>query len=278
MGWATFLVVLSFFAGTVTLHNVTRSKPSHNCTDLSYIPEISGITCTCTAGNPGGNLTWMLGNTSLAAGVNDNQLSLPPGVLKRDNDRKVLVCQDDGVEPLSVMLPLNIAYGPDTVELQVYQRYNTSSLVIVNCHAAGLNPRTPDMVQWGGPCRGHTGFTCILDPQKTKVKGVNITCRVTNSANNGHTVQAAMLVQKDGSEDPTDPLKWTVIAASLLGLFAFIIVVVTLLFLGFRNHFKAKKRASGSKSRKQNTNLGFGCSSAKLKDPRPKYFPGRSLW
>ncbi|XP_076445078.1 uncharacterized protein LOC143282992 [Babylonia areolata] len=201
------------------------SRPYHTCTDVSYIPETRGITCMCTADNlgvPEGRLIWSVGNVTVATGeYGVQQLLLPTDSMTRDKDGMLAVCQLDWINPQYAMLPWNIAYGPDGV--QVYQRYDASNRqLIIVCHVTGLNPMTPDMVQWEGPCQGQQGFRCVLDPQKPGVDGATVKCRVTNMANNGHHAEAVSVIEtgtmaatQKGEDISTSQWKWAGIAVAV---------------------------------------------------------------
>ncbi|XP_076452096.1 uncharacterized protein LOC143287738 [Babylonia areolata] len=176
----------------------TPSKPRHNCTDLTYLPETGGSRCVCTAdhlGSPAGRLMWMMGNTTLAAGqYSVSQLVLPSDTMGRNLGGKLVVCQLDWIQPeYGEPHYVNIAYGPDSVALEVSWKYDANDdwVIVIDCQVTGLNPRTPDMVHWGGPCQGQSGFTCTLNQRETQVQGSTVTCRVTNAVNNGHSAEAS---------------------------------------------------------------------------------------
>ncbi|KAL8588293.1 hypothetical protein ACOMHN_049071 [Nucella lapillus] len=117
-------------------------------------------------GSPAGRLVWKRGAVVIAAGRYGVQtaLSLPRTIARGQGER--MVCQVDWMVPSHATPPVALAYGPDRVDIAAYQLYghNDTLVIMVGCQVTGLSPSTPDMVSWGGPCRGQTGFTCILDP------------------------------------------------------------------------------------------------------------------
>ncbi|KAK7502596.1 hypothetical protein BaRGS_00006171 [Batillaria attramentaria] len=175
--------------------------PVHNCHDLTFIPENGEVPCVCgvsSVGSPEGRLIWYSGDAVLAAGdYGDKQLWFPSNIVDRRHDGMEKRCQLDWVVKEDVYVTRRVAYGPDRVELR-YWPINTDtetarSFVIV-CTVLGVSPLTPDMIQWGGPCQGQTGFTCTVSVTTPGDAGREVTCTATNAANNHHSVRASVRI------------------------------------------------------------------------------------
>ncbi|XP_070182334.1 uncharacterized protein, partial [Littorina saxatilis] len=225
--------------------NVTRpSQPTHNCSELNYIPETGVVPCVCTAdylGSPAGRLVWLLGNVTIATGdYGVTQLTFPSGQVSRQHDGMMVTCQLDWLQPINTEFERLVAYGPDNVTLQVIQSHDVNNGVVVHVlsHVTETKPKTSDMVQWGGLCQGQQGFTCTLTPMSVaEVDGKTVTCRVTNAANNGHSAEASVVIRlrsRQGSaqsQTKSEQLKWTSVSVGIvLGIVLIALVVVIIIF------------------------------------------------
>ncbi|KAK7487037.1 hypothetical protein BaRGS_00021707, partial [Batillaria attramentaria] len=178
---------------------VEPHRPTHNCTDLKFIPERGEVSCTCrttSMGLPEGRLIWFLGDAALATGdYGTTNLTFSSALRERNSDGVALFCYLDWPVGYKTVVTSNVAYGPDGVDMQywsVLDPYGTVITVIVSCNAVGSNPVTMDMITWGGLCQGQKGFNCTL--RMPEVDGKEVTCVATNAANNGHAVTASVLI------------------------------------------------------------------------------------
>ncbi|XP_070206681.1 uncharacterized protein [Littorina saxatilis] len=96
-----------------TVNITTPSQPTHNCSELNYIPEIGLVPCVCTAdylGSPAGRLVWLLGNVTIATGdYGVTQLTFPSGQVSRQHDGMVVTCQLDWVQPINTTFTRHVA-------------------------------------------------------------------------------------------------------------------------------------------------------------------------
>ncbi|KAK7093307.1 hypothetical protein V1264_007085 [Littorina saxatilis] len=219
----------------------TPSQPTHNCSDLNYIPETGVVPCVCTAdylGSPAGRLVWLLGNIPIATGdYGVTQLTFPSGKVSRQHDGKMVTCQRDWVQPINTALTRFVAHGPDSVTLHVMQSNDVgnNTWFHVISHVIEMKPMKADMVQWGGECQGQQGFTCTLGPRPAaEVDGKTVTCRVTNAANNGHSAEASVVINIFGftqSQTKRDEVNGTAVGVGIvLGIviIAFVVVMIIL--------------------------------------------------
>ncbi|XP_070208029.1 uncharacterized protein [Littorina saxatilis] len=90
----------------------TPSQPTHNCSELNYIPETGVVPCVCTAdylGSPAGRLVWLLGNVTIATGdYGLTQLTFPSGHVSRQHDGMKVTCQLDWVQPINTAFTLHL--------------------------------------------------------------------------------------------------------------------------------------------------------------------------
>ncbi|KAK7452239.1 hypothetical protein BaRGS_00039767, partial [Batillaria attramentaria] len=177
---------------------VEPDRPTHNCTDLKFIPERGEVSCTCrttSMGLPEGRLIWFLGDAALATGdYGTTSLTFSSAFRDRNSDGVALFCYLDWPVGYKTVVTSNVAYGPDGVDMQYWSvlEPNGTITVIVSCNAVGSNPVTMDMITWGGLCQGQKGFNCTL--RMPEVDGKEVTCVATNAANNGHAVTASVLI------------------------------------------------------------------------------------
>ncbi|XP_070206929.1 uncharacterized protein [Littorina saxatilis] len=201
------------FHGTYTTTRfsiATPTPPTHNCSDLNYIPETGVVPCVCTAdslGSPAGRLVWLLGNITMATGdYGVKHLKFPSGRMGRQNDGLMATCQLDWMDRRNVAVVKHVAYGPDNLSLQVIKAYDVSNRLQIHVisHVTGMKPMTSDMAQWGGLCQGQHGVTCTLTPTSAEVvNGKAVTCRVTNTANNEHSAEASVVIKLTESAEGT---------------------------------------------------------------------------
>lgn len=85
--------------------------------------------------------------------------------------------------------------GPERVSLQVRSIH---CLVIATCTVDDLRPFSYDMVQWGGQCQGQKGVVCTFESCDAEDDRKDVTCSVTNHANNGRSVSAVEKVTVTG--------------------------------------------------------------------------------
>ncbi|KAK7502594.1 hypothetical protein BaRGS_00006169 [Batillaria attramentaria] len=160
--------------------------PTHNCQNLTFIPEDGEVFCVCTTsslGSPEGRLIWFSGDTVLAAGdYGVRQLQFPSNKVDRRHDGKEKKCQLDWIVKKEVYTTKRVARSTQTT---------TASFLIV-CTVLGVNPLTPEMIQWGGLCQGQMGFTCVVSMTTPVNGGKEVTCTAFNSANNDHSAQASI--------------------------------------------------------------------------------------
>lgn len=174
---------------------------THNCTDfLDFLPELGDVTCTCRTsfiGLPAGRLKWISGNSAVVTGdYGVSELALPSGARRRQSNGLPLYCYLDWPESFKIFATSLVAYGPDSIDLHFWKvvHPNGTTSVVISCEVNEVNPRTADMFTWGGLCQGQQGFRCTLPalPLPPEDDGKEVTCTVTNAANNGHRAAASL--------------------------------------------------------------------------------------
>ncbi|XP_025101238.1 uncharacterized protein LOC112568252 [Pomacea canaliculata] len=170
------------------------SPPTTNC-PLTYVPEGGPITCMCSAkslGTPPGRLQWLVGDDVISSGgYGVTQLQFPTNRVNRSHDGVEVTCQLDWVVKQHVTVASSVAYGPRDVSIQVI---SANCGVTATCTVDEVKPFTPDMIQWGGLCRGQQGAVCVFTSRGAVDDGEEVTCTVINNANNGHSVTSSVVV------------------------------------------------------------------------------------
>ncbi|KAK7488867.1 hypothetical protein BaRGS_00019824 [Batillaria attramentaria] len=176
------------------------SPPTHNCSELKYLPEVGRTPCVCSTtnlGTPQGRLLWYSGDTILAAGdYNVTSLEFPENKVRRWNDGRSSGCRLDWAAGYNVSLTNHVAYGPDNVSLEYRELFDANGTrhIVAICDVTGVNPVTPDMIVWGGPLCNGTGVTCMVTVHAPEDDGKIIACMATNAANNGQSKLARVKI------------------------------------------------------------------------------------
>ncbi|XP_025101240.1 uncharacterized protein LOC112568254 [Pomacea canaliculata] len=233
------------------------SPPTTSCS-LTYVPEVGPITCQCSTkslGTPPGRLQWLVGDDVIVSGgYGVTQLQFPTNRVNRSHDGVEVSCQLDWVVKQHVTVASSVAYGPRDVSIQVI---STNCGVTATCTVDEVKPFTPDMIQWGGLCRGQQGAVCVFTSRGAVDDGKEITCTVTNNANNGHSVTRSVNVTlTDCVSTSSIPVKDTMatsVGASVgaaLGVSVLVVCLVLVFLWIHRRHSAAETRNESVGSRK----------------------------
>ncbi|KAK7499767.1 hypothetical protein BaRGS_00009108 [Batillaria attramentaria] len=179
---------------------VSPSPPAHNCSSVRIIAELGHLTCTCSSlsmGQPPGRLIWYSGDVAVVTGEYGVSTLRATYDVDRQDDGKNFMCQLDWAVSYNASVSDRVAYGPDSVEIQQRQLFDAdgSPHVIVTCVVTGVNPLTSDMITWGGLCQGQQGLTCTVTSGDD---GKEVTCTVTNPANDGHSATSTVALRFSG--------------------------------------------------------------------------------
>ncbi|XP_025103180.1 uncharacterized protein LOC112569578 [Pomacea canaliculata] len=203
---------------------------------------------TVSLGSPAGRLQWLAGNDVIVSGgYGVTQLPFPTNSVNRTHDGMRVTCQVDWVVKQSVFVTDKVAYGPERVSLQVRSIH---CLVIATCTVDDLRPFSYDMVQWGGQCQGQRGVVCTFESCDAE----DVTCSVTNHANNGRSVRAVEKVTVTGSVAASDILARSVGASVGVTLGVLVLAVCLVLAVVWirRRHSPAGRKESNN-TRKHNS-------------------------
>ena len=90
--------------------------------------------------------------------------------------------------------------GPDNVTIEYHELFhaNGTRRMVVLCHVTGLSPMTSDTITWGGLCQGQNGSTCMVSARTPQDDGKVVSCKASNSANNGYSLSARVKVDLNG--------------------------------------------------------------------------------